>query len=61
MDRLNSPLRHGDFDSVPALAVADAAITASRADAAILVIDAGSTHRSAALHSKEELERVGGR
>ena len=47
------------IDSVPALALADAAITASRADAAILVIDSSSTHRSAALHAKDELERVG--
>ena len=48
------------FDSVPTLAVADAAILSSRADAAVLVIDSSSTHRPAALHSKEELERVGG-
>ena len=48
------------FDVVPCLALADAAIIASRADAAILVIDASSTHRTAAIHAKEELERVGG-
>ncbi len=48
------------FDSVPTLAVADAAILSSRADASVLVIDSSSTHRPAAVHSKEELERVGG-
>jgi polysaccharide biosynthesis transport protein len=48
------------FDSVPALALADAAIVASQVDATILVIDSSSTHRPAAVHAKEELERVGG-
>lgn len=54
--------RHFDyvlFDSVPTLALADAAIVAARADAAILVIDASATSRQAAMHSKVELERVG--
>jgi polysaccharide biosynthesis transport protein len=47
------------FDSVPALALADAAITASRADAAVLVIDVTATPRPSAIHAKAELERVG--
>lgn len=47
------------FDSVPTLAIADAAIVASRTDAAILVIDSSATFRPAAMHSKDELERVG--
>lgn len=48
------------FDSPPLLAVTDSAILASKVRAAILVIDANSTHRSAALRAKEELERNGG-
>lgn len=48
------------FDSPPLLAVTDSAILAARVRAAILVIDANSTHRSAALRAKEELERNGG-
>ncbi len=47
------------FDSPPALPVADAVILASYVDAVILVLDAGKTSRSAAVHAKEQLERVG--
>jgi succinoglycan biosynthesis transport protein ExoP len=49
------------FDSAPVVPVADPQIIASRVGATILVIDAEKTHRIAALHAKEELERVGGR
>lgn len=63
LNRLIERLGHNNdivlFDSVPALALADAAITASRTDAAILVIDVTATPRPAAIHSKAELERVG--
>lgn len=48
------------FDSPPSLVVADASILASRLDAALLVIDADKTPRSAAIRAKEELERAGG-
>jgi polysaccharide biosynthesis transport protein len=48
------------IDSPPALAVADSALLAARAGGAIVVIDAGATHRSAAVHAKEEVERGGG-
>lgn len=46
-------------DSPPALAVADASILASHVDGVLLVLNALSTHRSAAARAKEELERVG--
>lgn len=48
------------FDSPPVLPVADAVIIASTVGAAILIIDAASTRRSAAIHAKEQIERVGG-
>jgi len=47
------------FDSPPVMAVADAAILASRLDGVLLVVDAGSTRRGAARQSKEALEAVG--
>ncbi|HEV2756072.1 MAG TPA: polysaccharide biosynthesis tyrosine autokinase [Actinomycetota bacterium] len=47
-------------DSAPVLAVADAAVIASQVGGALLVIDASKTHRSATVHSKQELERTGG-
>jgi capsular exopolysaccharide synthesis family protein len=47
------------FDSPPILAVADASILASAIGSAVLVIDATSTQRSAAMHAREELERAG--
>ncbi|HEY7873944.1 MAG TPA: polysaccharide biosynthesis tyrosine autokinase [Actinomycetota bacterium] len=49
------------IDSPPVLAVADAAILAARSGGAVVVIDASSTHRSATVHAKEEMERGGGR
>lgn len=48
------------FDSPPVLPVADAVIIASQVDAIMLVVDAASTSRSAAVHAKEQIERVGG-
>ncbi len=48
------------FDSPPVMAVADAAILASRLDGVLLVIDAGTTRRGAARRSKESLDAVGG-
>lgn len=47
-------------DSPPVLAVADAAVIANQAGGALLVVDASKTHRSATVHSKQELERTGG-
>lgn len=46
-------------DSPPVLPVADAAILASHVGGSILVVDAAASHRSATLHAKEALERVG--
>ncbi len=47
------------FDSPPVMAVADAAILASRLDGVLLVVNAGTTRRGAARQSKESLEAVG--
>jgi succinoglycan biosynthesis transport protein ExoP len=47
------------FDSPPVLPVADAMILGSRVGAALLVVNAATTRRSAATHAKEELQRVG--
>jgi capsular exopolysaccharide synthesis family protein len=47
------------FDSPPALPVADSIIIASHVHTAVLILDAASTKRSAAVHAKEQLERVG--
>ena len=47
------------FDGPPVMAVADAAILASRLDGVLLVIDAGTTRRGAARRSKESLDAVG--
>lgn len=48
------------FDSPPVNPVADSVIIASQVDGVIMVVDAASTSRSAALHAKEQIERVGG-
>lgn len=48
------------IDTPPVLAVADAAILASRVGGTVLVINATSTPRSASVHAKEQLERGGG-
>jgi succinoglycan biosynthesis transport protein ExoP len=48
-------------DSPPVLAVADAAELASVVGGSVLVVNAGSTHKSATVHARQELERVGGR
>lgn len=47
------------FDSPPVLAVADALILASRVGGTVVVLDSSKTHRSAAVHARGELERVG--
>lgn len=47
------------FDSAPALSVADTIVLASRVVGTLLVVDAGSTRRSATIHACQELERVG--
>ena len=47
-------------DSPPVLPVADAAIIASLVGATVLIVDAANTRRSAAVHAKEQIERVGG-
>lgn len=49
------------IDSPPVIAVADTLTVATHAGGVTLVIDAAETHRSAAVHAKNELERVGGR
>lgn len=49
------------FDSPPVLAVADAAELASLVGGSVLVVNAGSTNKSAAAHARQELERVGGK
>lgn len=48
------------FDSPPALPVADSVILASHVGAVILITNAATTKRSAAVHAKEQIERVGG-
>ncbi len=48
------------IDSPPSLPVADAVILASHVGGVLLIIDAASTSRSAAVHAKEQIERVGG-
>lgn len=48
------------FDSPPVLPVADSVILASHVDGVVLIFDAASTRRSAAIHAKEQIERVGG-
>ncbi|MDQ3878555.1 MAG: polysaccharide biosynthesis tyrosine autokinase, partial [Actinomycetota bacterium] len=48
------------IDSPPTLAVADASILARVAGGALLVIDATSSRRSAAIHARDELQRGGG-
>jgi Mrp family chromosome partitioning ATPase len=60
-DLVESLLQYADvavFDSPPVMAVADAAILASRLDGVLLVVDAGTTRRGAARQSKESLEAV---
>ena len=49
------------FDAPPVLPVADAVILASRIGAAVLVLDSSKTGKSAAVHAREQLERVGAR
>jgi len=46
-------------DSPPILPVADAVILASHVESVVLVLDASKTARSAAVHAKELIERVG--
>jgi non-specific protein-tyrosine kinase len=61
-DLVESLLEYADvavFDSPPVMAVADAAILASRLDGVLLVVNAGTTRRGAARQSKESLEAVG--
>lgn len=49
------------IDSAPVLAVADSSIISTRVGVALVVIDAGATHRTAVQHAVTELHRVGGR
>lgn len=48
------------FDSPPIFPVADPAVIASRIGAVLLVLDPGTTHKSAASRAKQEIERAGG-
>lgn len=47
------------LDSPPALAVADAAVLSTQVDGAVLVIEAGKTHRDAARQAVLNLQRAG--
>lgn len=47
-------------DSPPVFAVADPAILAALTGSSLLVLDAASTHKSAAVRAKREVERAGG-
>lgn len=47
------------FDAPPVLPVADSVILASHVGIAIVILDAANTQRSAAVHAKDLLERVG--
>ncbi|HID86197.1 MAG TPA: polysaccharide biosynthesis tyrosine autokinase [Anaerolineae bacterium] len=47
------------FDSPPILAVTDAAVLATRVDGVLLVVDAGTLRRDAAMLAKENMTRVG--
>jgi len=49
------------YDSAPTLGLADTIVLASRVGGTLLVVDAGATGRSAAVHARQELERVGAR
>lgn len=49
------------FDSPPVLAVTDAAIVAPHVGGTLLIVNASKTHRSAAVHARDELTRLGGR
>jgi len=49
------------FDAPPVIAVTDAAVLASKADGALLLIGAGNTRREHAQQAKEVLERVNAR
>jgi succinoglycan biosynthesis transport protein ExoP len=49
------------YDSAPTLALADTIVLASRVVGTLLVVDASATRRSAAIHARQELERVGSR
>jgi capsular exopolysaccharide synthesis family protein len=61
LDKLISSYDLVIVDSPPLLAVTDAAIIARSADAALLVIDSGSTKAGAVTQSREQLTRVGAR
>ena len=47
------------FDSPPLIPVTDAAVLAPRIEGLLLVIKYGATHRDAARHALEILEKVG--
>jgi capsular exopolysaccharide synthesis family protein len=47
------------FDAPPVLPVADSVILGSHVGLAVLILDAANTQRSAAVHAKELLQRVG--
>jgi len=47
------------FDSPPILAVTDAAVLATRVDGVLLVVNAGTLRREAAMLAKENMARVG--
>ena len=49
------------LDTPPALGVPDPIIVAGHVGGTLLIIDASKTHRPAALHAGEEIERAGGR
>ena len=48
------------FDSAPILGLADSAILSSRVDGVLLIVDASTSHSSAGVRAREEIERAGG-
>jgi capsular exopolysaccharide synthesis family protein len=58
INRLSAEADYVLFDAPPLLAVADAAILATRLDATLLVLKAGKTNRDDARDAKEQLEKV---
>ena len=61
LDQLSTRFDFVLLDTAPALVVADAVALAPRTDGVIVVADASKTARSAVVHTRHQLERVGGR
>ena len=61
IDMLEENADYVIVDSAPVLAVADSSIISARVGLTLVVISAGSTHRTAVQHAVTELNRVGSR